>query len=179
MPPDPRPDSLGEFGAQAASTSADLSLGEGAIAGETGSSWSVRLAATATAPLLARRGIRRWLEGLVWPAEGIDDIEYAVNEAVSNAAEHAYPAEDNHTAGGGEVEVTAVVETQLDGSRRVRALVSDHGRWRPVPVAHEDRRRGIAMMSVLMDEVSVRPGDGDAGRGTEVMLLSPEVPPLP
>ena len=186
MPPDPGPDSQDEFGAQAALTSADSSVA--ATIAASGASWSVTLAATATAPLLARRGIRSWLEGLRWPAEDVDDIEYAVNEAVSNAAEHAYPPAGSDTigsdttggdtAGGDEVGVTAVVETQPSGARRVRVLVCDHGRWRPVPAAHEGRRRGIAMMNVLMAQVSVRPGDGVAG-GTEVMLLSAEAPASP
>jgi hypothetical protein len=38
-----------------------------------------------------RRQLRRWLEVLGWPREHADDLLLAVDEAVSNAVEHAYP----------------------------------------------------------------------------------------
>jgi hypothetical protein len=39
---------------------------------------------------VARGAVRRWLAAWSWPADQLDDIVLAVNEAVSNATEHAY-----------------------------------------------------------------------------------------
>ena len=43
------------------------------------------------APSLIRRGLRAWLEQLGSTVADIDDVLTAASEAVSTAAEHAYP----------------------------------------------------------------------------------------
>lgn len=52
--------------------------------------WRLRIPASATAPRRVRAGLSRWLAGLGWPEERAADIVLAVDEAVGNAAEHAY-----------------------------------------------------------------------------------------
>lgn len=101
---------------------------------------------------------------------------YAVNEAVSNAAEHAYPS-----GIGGQVTVTARIENDPTGAarggagpvRRVRVSVCDEGRWRVPPPTDGGRRRGLFLMAALMADVDVQPGPGSTG--TEVVLTSETV----
>jgi serine/threonine-protein kinase RsbW len=131
------------------------------------------LPAELAAPWLARNRLRTWLvEELAWPAELVDDVEYAVSEAVSNVAEHAY-AHDVHR---GTVEVHALVEEIHGGPRRLRISISDAGRWQPVDPDPALRGRGLFMMNSLMDEVMIQRGEGPGARGTEVVLLSPPAP---
>lgn len=149
---------------------------------------------------LARRRVRRWLARLTWPDQPAQDIVYAVSEAVSNVAEHAYPdpgAEGTVEAvvggaAGGVVTVGAAVEVLANGSRRVRARVRDRGRWQAPSPNPQHRGRGISMMATFMDEVIIHrggqptpigtdPNGGGGGgedlSGTEVVLISPPVPP--
>jgi len=44
---------------------------------------------------IVRRSLREWLEeALAWPEPDLDDVVIAVNEACTNAIEHAYPPEN-------------------------------------------------------------------------------------
>src|SRR5690242_7588991 len=43
------------------------------------------------APSIVRRSVRGWLEASAWPTPGMDEVVVAVNEACTNAVEHAYP----------------------------------------------------------------------------------------
>jgi anti-sigma regulatory factor (Ser/Thr protein kinase) len=99
---------------------------------------------------------------------------YAVSEAVSNAAEHAYPPGSS-----GRVVVAARIEdairTSAGPTRLVRVSVRDEGRWRLPPPADEGRRRGLSLMAALMDDVSVRRGS-DPRAGTEVAMVSTTIP---
>ncbi|MFC5948717.1 ATP-binding protein [Pseudonocardia lutea] len=125
---------------------------------------------------LIRSGLRRWLTLLEWPDDPALDIVLAVNEAVSNSVEHAFPPAGSPD---GVVEVTAEVE-RVDGGRRMRIQVRDTGRWlpRPTPEAYVNRRRGLPMMSAVMAEVRIHRGGsaGAPGDGTVVHLRSPTVP---
>lgn len=147
------------------------------------------LAADPSAPRAARELIGRWLAAARWPGEELDAIVYAVSEAVSNAAEHAYPP-----GVAGQITVTALIEDGPLGdgplgdgplgdgarrngvgpTRRVRVRVCDEGRWRVPPASDEGRRRGLFLMAALMDDVSVQAGPGPTG--TEVVLTSATVP---
>jgi anti-sigma regulatory factor (Ser/Thr protein kinase) len=120
---------------------------------------------------LGRAHLRSWLEEANWPADQLDDIEYAASEAISNAVEHAYRAEDD-----GDVEVVSAIEALPGGARRVRVRVRDHGRWRAAPAEPQNRGRGMLLMDALTDELSIRRGDRPDVTGTEVVLLSPPVP---
>jgi anti-sigma regulatory factor (Ser/Thr protein kinase) len=106
------------------------------------------LVADPAAPRAARDRIAVWLAAAGWPTDAAEDIVYAVNEAVSNAAEHAYPSLTV-----GHVTVTARIEddptagnasrTDAGPLRRVRISVCDQGRWRVPPLSDEGRRRGL------------------------------------
>jgi len=120
---------------------------------------------------VARHQVQRWLVGLSWPPDQLEDIVLAVSEAVSNAVEYAYLDQPRDV-----VEVHGGVEETPDEQRRVTVVVRDHGRWRPAPADTENRRRGIPLMRACMDTVTIgQPDDGRAG--TWVVLRSRAVPP--
>jgi anti-sigma regulatory factor (Ser/Thr protein kinase) len=124
-------------------------------------------------PSVARHRVRDWLAAWAWPADQLDDIVLAVSEAVGNAVEHAYLDQPP-----GIVEVRGGTEATIDGQRRVTVIVRDHGRWRPAPADHENRRRGIPLMQACMDTVTIgRPDDDQVG--TWVVLRSNAVSPPP
>jgi anti-sigma regulatory factor (Ser/Thr protein kinase) len=128
------------------------------------------LAARSTAARTARSRVRVWLEAADWPAPLIDDITCAVNEAVTNAIEHAYRSSTPICT----VTVALRVEHAFDGARRVRIRVVDRGRWRLVSIK-KFRGRGLVLIHGLMAEVLIRPGDGE-GQGTLVDMLSHPTP---
>jgi anti-sigma regulatory factor (Ser/Thr protein kinase) len=119
---------------------------------------------------VTRDELGQWLTALGWPADQGDDIVLAVSEAVSNATEHAYLDQAV-----GLVTITGELETTPDGQRRVTVVVRDHGRWRPIPMHHDNRRRGIPIMQACMDSVTI--GHSADQIGTWVVLRSNVVPP--
>ena len=119
---------------------------------------------------VCRARVRRWLAGWSWPADQLDDIVLAVSEAVSNAIEHAYVGQPPGT-----VDVHGGIETTPCGQHRATITVRDHGRWRPTPIHHENRRRGIPLMRACMDTVTIGQPDDDT-LGTWVVLRSKAVP---
>jgi anti-sigma regulatory factor (Ser/Thr protein kinase) len=129
------------------------------------------LSADEAAPGLVRGRIRQWLEAARWPDQELDDIEYALSEAATNAAEHAYPPAER-----GDIVIDAHIQALPTHVRRVQAVVRDHGRWQPQRSQDQYRGNGIVLMTQLMDELTVRPEIG--GGGTEVTLISPPVPAL-
>jgi GAF domain-containing protein/anti-sigma regulatory factor (Ser/Thr protein kinase) len=97
--------------------------------------------------------LRRWLRAQGATDLELEDITIAVQEACTNAVEHAYgPGRATF-----ELEATAA-----DG--RVRIAVRDAGRWRAP--RGTNRGRGLPIMQRLMDVVDVHPTD----TGTEVVL---------
>lgn len=121
-----------------------------------------QLIAAPDAPGLARRLLGSYLRHVAWsgPAQEVD-LVLAVSEAVSNAAEHAYPDEDP-----GPVEMRAQVMTGPNGERRICVKVVDWGRWCDPPAGR--RRNGLVLMRAACEHVTVR---GDAC-GTRVTLIS-------
>ncbi|WP_245887442.1 ATP-binding protein [Umezawaea tangerina] len=96
------------------------------------------------AELRARFG--DWTESIGTDDDTAYDLLVAVNEAVSNSAEHAYqPGVD------GTVRVCADLES--DGT--VVVVVADDGRWRVPPTALSDRGRGLLLMRENVDQVVV------------------------
>jgi anti-sigma regulatory factor (Ser/Thr protein kinase) len=130
----------------------------------------IELPAEPSAPRAARHGVRVWLSGAVWPDDAIADVEYAVSEAVSNAVEHAYPPGTT-----GRVTVDAAVEP-AGRHQQVRLVVSDGGRWRPLPSTAEGRRRGLQLIAGCMASVTLRPGGERRPHGTQVVMVSRPVP---
>lgn len=152
------------------------------------------LATVPAAPTTAwaiRERFTEWLTALRWPVLAIEDVVFALSEAVSNCAEHAYPPDASDPV----IEISATVETgdvierapvdqdQPDTKaqptdQRLRIQIRDHGTWRPVPPGPGYRGRGLQMMTALMDDVVIHHGGTDQP-GTEVTLVSPTVTPAP
>lgn len=125
------------------------------------------LPADPVTPSVVRGRLRGWLAGLGWPVEEAEDVVLAVSEAVSNAAEHAYPAGRS-----GPVDVVARAVGLGNGHRRVVVGVADHGCWRPEPDYQAFRGHGFAVMHASMHRVEIEP----AATGTTVVLISVAVP---
>ncbi|GJF01214.1 ATP-binding protein [Pseudonocardia sp. D17] len=116
---------------------------------------------------LLRNEVRCWLEALGYGLAMVDDLVLAVNEAATNAMEHAYvpPRPDS----------TVDVEFWIDGDA-LRIVVRDHGQWQP-PGPPSGRGMGIPMMNQLVDTVTISP----SASGTVVHLRQtlPEPAALP
>jgi anti-sigma regulatory factor (Ser/Thr protein kinase) len=126
----------------------------------------VALSAAPTNVRAARRRFASWLDELAWPAAERDDILLAVNEALDNVADHAYPP---GLIGRAHLNSWQVVE---HSRRHVVAVVTDWGRWKPPPQEPGYRGRGLLMMDACTDNVVVQP----SRRGTTVILISAPVP---
>ncbi|MBP2370628.1 ATP-binding protein [Pseudonocardia parietis] len=117
----------------------------------------VELAAEPAAAGRSRRVTGRWLTSLCGaeqPCATAQDLVLAVNEAVSNSAEHAYR---------GDPSGVVVLHGTADGPR-VELEVSDHGRWRDPPADNGFRGRGLDMIEAVAEDVRVERGP----RGTTV-----------
>jgi serine/threonine-protein kinase RsbW len=94
-----------------------------------------------------RHRLQSWLSEAGWPDERAERLLLAMNEAVTNAIEHAY-----RDLPPGPVRVRAGVLT--DGS--VRLIVTDSGRWRPArPDGGGGRGKGVLMMQECGDDVRI------------------------
>jgi anti-sigma regulatory factor (Ser/Thr protein kinase) len=120
----------------------------------------------------ARQRVRRWLDTLGWPVERAEDIELAVNEAIANVVDHAYPPDARDTA---TLHAWVSVDPRTR-ERRVVVAVTDRGRWAayqpdsPSPAA---RGHGLVMMSGCMAELHIQ----RSAAGTTVIMISAAVPP--
>lgn len=104
--------------------------------------FTIEQPASPTSLVRVRRAIRRWLL-----ANGVSDaltyeLLVAVNEAASNAIEHAF--------GPGRGSYTASVSRD---ERAVTLTIRDAGKWREPRGQY--RGRGLAVIEALMDEVEV------------------------
>lgn len=139
-----------------------------ASAGRPGDLMTVVDAVPSAVPAV-RALLRTWLDDLGWPDEDAEDIELAVNEAIANVVDHAYPPDRPGTA-----TLHAWVAEHPAG-RRVVVSVTDHGRWAahqppaPVPAA---RGHGLTVMSGCMAELHIQ----RSGAGTAVVMTSAAVP---
>ncbi len=116
---------------------------------------------------LVRDQVRRWLDLLGWPTEHAYDVLLAVNEAATNSIEHAYPP-----GGRGLVHIHGRLVTTPVGDRCVEVTIRDQGTWRPLPAHHENRRRGIPLMRMCTERVTIDTGE----HGTQVTLQSRPIP---
>lgn len=121
------------------------------------------LAASLAAPSVVRQFFRDWLRELRWPDQDSEDLVLAVSEAVSNVVDHAYP-----TGAPGDVLVEAWCRPGENGDRFVEIRVHDRGTWRPPPIWHENRRRGLQLMRACTSAMRVKGTE----RGTVVELVS-------
>jgi anti-sigma regulatory factor (Ser/Thr protein kinase) len=119
----------------------------------------------------ARREVRRWLDALEWPVQDAEDVELAVNEAIANVVDHAYPPGAPGTA-----TVHAWVSTDPRArGRRIGVAVTDRGRWaahHPDGPAPHARGHGLAVMSGCMAELHIQ----RSVAGTTVVMVSAPVP---
>jgi anti-sigma regulatory factor (Ser/Thr protein kinase) len=107
-----------------------------------------------------RSRTRRWLSPLPLTEQAQHDLIVAVDEAASNAIEHAYPeGTENKT-----VEVTFWTEPTT-----VNFEVVDHGRWRKPSKQPNRWSRGISLMQRMIESVMIRFDQ----RGTRVLLRHP------
>lgn len=110
----------------------------------------------------ARHLVAAWLaEGGLDP-DTIDDVVLATNEALANAADHAFGA------GTGEVVLHA---DRVDGDV-LRVVVQDSGRWRPPPADPGYRGHGMTLMAGLAQRCRVQ--RGRAGTTVELYWRLPE-----
>ncbi|GAA3852471.1 hypothetical protein GCM10022243_17620 [Saccharothrix violaceirubra] len=120
--------------------------------------WAADFPADAGLLGAVRAGLDAWLLAVGLSEDDRYDLVIAANEAMSNAAEHAYGP-----ARAGVVRVRA--ELCPDGSLHV--VVSDDGVWRVPPIGLTDRGRGLLLMRENADEVHVE----RAPTGTTVELV--------
>jgi serine/threonine-protein kinase RsbW len=113
-------------------------------------------ATPAQLPIL-RACLRDWTRNIGMPAELANDVVLAVDEALTNAVEHAYAGTS------GAVVLFAACDRRSDTAR---VVVSDHGTWRPPPSDPGMRGRGLHIMRGLSTSFNLR-HDED---GTTVVL---------
>jgi anti-sigma regulatory factor (Ser/Thr protein kinase) len=166
-----------------ASASNDASLLTDPVAGSNGAvvGGAVRsrglmivLEAVPAALSVVRAQARAWLEEWGWPLADAEDIELAVNEAVANVIDHAYPPEKT-----GSVSVRAWVSVHPGaGERRVVVAVTDRGRWgthQPDAPPVSARGHGLVVMNGCMAELRIQRG----AAGTTILMVSYPVPSIP
>jgi serine/threonine-protein kinase RsbW len=116
------------------------------------------LPAEAASARASRRAVTDWLRdvcGLAALCEIGEDLVLAVNEAVTNSVEHAYGfAGEAHVELSGEVD-----EPPGSPCRTVRITVRDKGGWKAPQDSGGLRGRGMALIEMLVDGVSVDASD--------------------
>ena len=132
---------------------------------------NVELAAEPASAARSRRATSEWLMslcGLVALCDAGEDIVLAVNEAVSNGIEHAYPGGGGIVTVYGEVRMTGPREPYQPGCAdlEIRIEVTDHGSWRVPSPDPGYRGRGLLMAEAAVDRIAVAPGP----HGTVVTL---------
>jgi serine/threonine-protein kinase RsbW len=128
--------------------------------------------AVAAAVPAARNRVRAWLDALAWPVEDAEDVELAVNEALANVVDHAYPP----GAPGPATLHAWAARHPRSGDRRVVVTVTDRGRWaayHPDDVPRAARGHGLVVMSGCMAELHIQ----RSAAGTTVVMISEDVPP--
>ena len=105
-----------------------------------------------------RHALCEWLAGAGAGEDEVEDVSLAVDEALTNAVEHAYRKGE---------EGALAVRARREGDGMVSVAVRDfgHGDWR-TPPATPGRGCGIGLMQRLMDSVEVN----WTPKGTEVVL---------
>jgi len=102
-----------------------------------------------------RRVARSWAEDCALDDDLAEDVVLAVDEAVTNAVEHAYP---------GQVGVVRLALSRGEGGE-VTVTVEDEGTWRP-PSDPGFRGRGLLLIDALADHAGVTA----TGAGTTVAM---------
>lgn len=128
--------------------------------GRASSGWvHEKLVAEPRAVSVLRRQMRSWARGQDLDEELAESIVLIVDEAVSNAVEHACPDRECH------VELVAGPRACGGG---VAVLVADDGEWQEVG-APGFRGRGMTLIGRLSDRSTIEAGE----RGTTVRMCWP------
>ena len=106
----------------------------------------------------ARHTLAAWLVGRLAPGDAAD-LVLAAGEALANAVEHVPDGT------GGSVELTAWADG--DG---IAVRIRDRGEWRPGRSATPFGGRGLGIMEILADEVTIERGAPPGVSGTTVVL---------
>ncbi|OJZ69301.1 anti-sigma regulatory factor [Mycobacterium paraffinicum] len=122
-----------------------------------------RVAADPRSAARARAEFGAWLQThFTLSSNRFSDVLLAVNEAIANAAEFAYCDASQP----GTLDVSAAYDRRSD---TLAVTVADRGRWRqkaPAVYQRQRRGRGIPLMEVLADQVSI----DRTPRGTRVTM---------
>lgn len=96
-----------------------------------------------------RTAVHTWLQRhFTLGQDRLSDMTLATNEALANAAEHAYPTPDVGT-----IALHAVYD---DAQDEVTVVVTDAGQWHtPVPDPLSLRGRGLPLIHALAHRVSI------------------------
>lgn len=122
---------------------------------------------------VTNRGVRpEDLMTVVAAVPAAADVVLALNEALANVVDHAYPPDAPGTA-----TLHAWIATDpRTAHRRAVVAVTDRGRWaahHPESPAPGARGHGLIMMSGCMAELHIQRADA----GTTVIMISSAVPP--
>jgi anti-sigma regulatory factor (Ser/Thr protein kinase) len=119
-----------------------------------------------------RNTLRSWLASLDLDSATEDDLILAMNEAASNAVDHAYPpAAGGNGAGNNRADNTVDITLRIEPGT-VSVEITDHGSWRAPPAQPNGRGLGIPLMHRLVASVQIH----YSGQGTRVRLRQP-IPP--
>ena len=121
---------------------------------------SLRLPGTAASLRTLRQQVTGWAAQAGLSQGHAVDLHLALGEAATNAVEHAYP--------NGDGEFT--VEVARTDTGKVRATVSDSGRWRPPPSDPGYRGRGLMLIGEIAENVEIQRGES----GTNVSFVVPD-----
>lgn len=124
--------------------------------------------ATAGQLTALRHALAVWADASGVAVDQVGALVLASYEALTNVAEHAYPADATGI-------VTLLAATCTDDTALV--VISDRGCWRAPPTRRNDRGHGLTLMHALADDVQI----DYAETGTTVhlrwnLVLSPADP---
>ena len=117
------------------------------VAGTTAPARPVEVARTATRDAVPslRRLLRTWIDETGLHPDLAEDVVLAVDEAVTNVVEHAYPRQC------GEVRLRLV----RSGPGGLEVTVEDDGTWRTPPEDPGFRGRGVQLIHGLADRARI------------------------
>ena len=117
----------------------------------------------ATTARTVRGAVREWASGAGLETETVEAVVLAVEEAVANAIDHAYPpdpqeAHDTDAAGSAGRRVVVSAASRPCGGG-VAVSVVDNGTWRPAPLDPGHRGRGVRVIGAISQRSTITPGE--------------------